>query len=388
MFRLGSTGPFYGNLKIEDDAGDGKLPVSNDNGELFLKPTNEVYGSWQTATLAGGSYMIMDSSTHQLERYTSSVKMVQVGEDFRHYTGGVEDARFGAKLLISEINAFGSGGLRIEDDGNNLAIFVEDGGQVGIANATPSAALDVTGNIAVSGTVDGVDLASHASDVTTKHLPSQSGQSGNFLTTNGTVASWDSVSGSLPDQSGHNGQYLKTNGSAADWAVLDISGYTPSRAMMSNIAGQLTASDITDTELGRLDGVSDNIQSQFTNHVGVGGTSQHPAASGTGSSTITGFMTPAMVDDLDANSAHRGTTTGNPHSLDFDDIADSGTISNSRLPSAISVTSLEASGDIDGDNIEADTAFKCDGNTGVTDDYSVGVYTMHVKGGIITGMEI
>jgi hypothetical protein len=40
-------------------------------------------------------------------------------------------------------------------------------------------------------------------------LPSQSGQSGKFLTTNGTTASWATVD-ALPTQSGQNGKFLTT----------------------------------------------------------------------------------------------------------------------------------------------------------------------------------
>ena len=50
-------------------------------------------------------------------------------------------------------------------------------------------------------------------------LPAQSGQSGKFLTTNGTSASWATVD-ALPSQSGNNGKFLTTNGSAASWASL------------------------------------------------------------------------------------------------------------------------------------------------------------------------
>lgn len=48
-------------------------------------------------------------------------------------------------------------------------------------------------------------------------LPSQSGQSGKYLTTNGTTASWATVD-ALPSQSGNSGKFLTTNGTAASWA--------------------------------------------------------------------------------------------------------------------------------------------------------------------------
>lgn len=44
-----------------------------------------------------------------------------------------------------------------------------------------------------SQTVDGVDISAHVADVTTLHLPSQASQSGKFLTTNGSVASWATI---------------------------------------------------------------------------------------------------------------------------------------------------------------------------------------------------
>jgi len=50
-------------------------------------------------------------------------------------------------------------------------------------------------------------------------LPSQSGQSGKYLTTNGTSASWGTVN-ALPSQSGQSGKYLTTNGTSASWGTI------------------------------------------------------------------------------------------------------------------------------------------------------------------------
>ena len=51
-------------------------------------------------------------------------------------------------------------------------------------------------------------------------LPSQSGNSGKFLTTNGTTISWATVD-ALPSQSSHSGHFLTTNGSTASWVAID-----------------------------------------------------------------------------------------------------------------------------------------------------------------------
>ena len=47
-------------------------------------------------------------------------------------------------------------------------------------------------------------------------LPTQSGQSGKFLTTDGSTLSWGSVD-ALPSQTGQNGKVLTTNGTTASW---------------------------------------------------------------------------------------------------------------------------------------------------------------------------
>lgn len=52
-------------------------------------------------------------------------------------------------------------------------------------------------------------------------LPAQSGQSGKYLTTNGSTASWANVPTEIPSQTGNSGKFLTTNGSAVSWATVD-----------------------------------------------------------------------------------------------------------------------------------------------------------------------
>jgi hypothetical protein len=61
-------------------------------------------------------------------------------------------------------------------------------------------------------------------------VPSQSGQSGKYLTTNGTASSWGAVD-ALPSQTGNSGKYLTTNGTAAAWASI-VTDPTPSVFML------------------------------------------------------------------------------------------------------------------------------------------------------------
>ena len=52
-------------------------------------------------------------------------------------------------------------------------------------------------------------------------VPSQTGHTGKYLTTNGSATSWGTVSQySLPSQSGNNGKFLTTNGTSESWATV------------------------------------------------------------------------------------------------------------------------------------------------------------------------
>jgi hypothetical protein len=91
-------------------------------------------------------------------------------------------------------------------------------------------------------------------------LPSQTGQSGKYLTTNGTVPSWAEVQ-SLPSQTGKAGKFLQTDGTDASWES----------APFRNI-GEIVSSAIllTDAGLHLLDGALINgsgIYGDFVNYI-------------------------------------------------------------------------------------------------------------------------
>ena len=87
-------------------------------------------------------------------------------------------------------------------------------GQVGIAGANYGTAGHVLTSGGASAAPSWTAVAA-ASDP----LPSQTGNSGKYLGTNGTAASWQSIvaTSPLPSQTGNSGKYLSTDGSAATW---------------------------------------------------------------------------------------------------------------------------------------------------------------------------
>ena len=78
------------------------------------------------------------------------------------------------------------------------------------------------------GYVDGVTSAIQT-QINTKEatLPSQTGNSGKYLTTDGSAKSWGTVSQyALPSQTGNSGKYLTTNGTAESWGTVTAGGMT------------------------------------------------------------------------------------------------------------------------------------------------------------------
>lgn len=94
---------------------------------------------------------------------------------------------------------------------------IEYGLHVAYAAKTPTGG--TTGQVLVKNSSTNYDF----SWTTFTGLPSQSTNSGKFLTTNGSSASWAAIS-QVPSQSGNSGKYLTTDGSTASWGTVEASG--------------------------------------------------------------------------------------------------------------------------------------------------------------------
>ena len=75
-------------------------------------------------------------------------------------------------------------------------------------------------------------------------LPNQSGKSGKYLTTNGTVAAWADTPAELPAQTGNSGKMLVTDGSVPSWADVPAGGSdTPELPPQTGNSGKILSTD-------------------------------------------------------------------------------------------------------------------------------------------------
>jgi hypothetical protein len=91
-----------------------------------------------------------------------------------------------------------------------------------VMDNTPTLITPVLG-VATATSINGTTIPSSktlvATDSTTYVVPSQTGNTGKFLTTDGTSSSWAPVD-ALPSQTGNAGEFLTTDGTTASWAVV------------------------------------------------------------------------------------------------------------------------------------------------------------------------
>ena len=117
-------------------------------------------------------------------------------------------------------------------------------------------------------------------------LPSQSGRSGQYLTTNGTNLSW-SADKSIPSQTGNSGRYLTTDGTNASWSTQ--TAVVNGGALGTPISGNLincTFPTLNQNTTGTAAGLSATLV------VGSGGTG---VTSSTGSGSVVLSISPTLT---------------------------------------------------------------------------------------------
>jgi len=95
-------------------------------------------------------------------------------------------------------------------------------GSTFVMNTSPTLVTPVLG-VATATSINGTTIPSSktlvATDSTAFVVPSQTSNSGKYLTTDGTTSSWGTVN-ALPSQTSNSGKYLTTDGTSASWATV------------------------------------------------------------------------------------------------------------------------------------------------------------------------
>ena len=110
-------------------------------------------------------------------------------------------------------------------------------------------------------TINNISLLGSNDIATNDLLPSQTGNTGKFLTTDGTDISWADVD-AFPDQTGNAGKYLTTDGTDTSWDELATVANTGSYTDLSN---KPTINDLTTT--AQQNALNSNITAALTTQI-------------------------------------------------------------------------------------------------------------------------
>jgi hypothetical protein len=126
-----------------------------------------------------------------------------------------------------------------------------------------------TGNNGEFLTTDGTSTSWAVVDA----LPTQTGNTGKYLTTDGTDPSWVEVD-ALPIQTGNTGKYLTTDGTTASWAETTGGGSTATRTVTNLIAteGQTVFSPTNGYTVNNVDVYINGVLLQTSDYTATNGT--------------------------------------------------------------------------------------------------------------------
>jgi hypothetical protein len=125
----------------------------------------------------------------------------------RRFAAVSRDASDGVIKFIKDITTKPTSTINFSEAGSSYATIKVGGAEIGSVTNTEIEYL--------SGVTSAIQTQLDAKAV----YPTQTSNSGKYLTTNGTITSWATVD-ALPAQADNSGKYLTTDGTSATWAVI------------------------------------------------------------------------------------------------------------------------------------------------------------------------
>lgn len=223
-----AIGYAYGGTGLTAAPTDGQLLIGNGSGYTLA---NITAGTGISVTNGAGSITIASTvtgvtiadDTTSVANYYPLYARITSGTASTEYTSSTKYT-FNPSTGALSATSFSGAGTGLTGTASSLSI----GGT----------ALNVTGTVAIANGGTGQTTATAGFNAL---APSQTSNSGKYLTTDGTNTSWATVD-ALPSQTGNNGKYLTTNGTVASWATVNFSPAGSTTQVQYNNAGAFGAS--------------------------------------------------------------------------------------------------------------------------------------------------
>ena len=196
-----STSPSTGALTVA--GGVGIIGDVNIQGAITFGGSGT---SVSAANLTVSDPMIFSGSTNTGDALDLGLVSKYVSSGTK-YAGIVRDASDGIYKFFKGASTLPSSTVNFSEGGLTYAEILVGAATIGNVSNTEIGYL--------SGVTSAIQTQLNAKAV----YPTQTSNSGKYLTTNGSTTSWATVD-ALPSQSGQSGNYLTTNGSSASWAAI------------------------------------------------------------------------------------------------------------------------------------------------------------------------
>ena len=202
------------------------------DGSLTVLGGTNFVGSVSFGAVTNQELNYLDGLTGSIQtQLDAKVTAAQVAAAYAALTG----AAFTGS--ISATNLTLTNDLTIANGGTGLSATTKGGIFVGTNTSTfVNVPTTTDGYLLTADSAQAAGLKWAAAPVS---LPTQTGNSGKYLTTDGSAASWVTLGSSIPTQTGNSGKFLTTDGTTASWYTLTASNLTGG-TLSSTILGNST----------------------------------------------------------------------------------------------------------------------------------------------------